>query len=208
MATRLTGALGPFMLLTMQWFSYAERMEEFLLANGDDGRQKVAVLLSMVGEATYKLLRDLCSKFFADVVTLLTNHLQPKPTVIAKRYKFHQSNQLSGETVAAYIAELRKLAKTCDYGAFLEESLRDKLVCGLISEEIKRQRLKEKTLTLTQACETAMSIDSEVAAKDSSLMGSNSTTGGVNHVQGTKKKGNPKPHPKPTNLLQMWKTRT
>ena len=47
MATRLTGALGPFVLQIMQWTSYAERMEEYLLANGlEDNRKKVAVLLS------------------------------------------------------------------------------------------------------------------------------------------------------------------
>ncbi len=199
MATRSTGSLGPFMLQTMQWSSYAEQMEEYLLANGvDDDRKQVAVLLSMVGVATYELLQDLClpdkpsSKSFNDIVTLLTNHLQPKPTVIAESYKFHQRNQLNGETVAAYIAELRKLAKTCDYGTFLEESLRDKFVCGLVSKEIKIQLLKEKTLTLKQACKTAMSL--EVAAKDSSLMGANSKTSGVNQVQDKKKR--------------KWKTKT
>ena len=150
MATRLTGALGPFVPQSMQWTSYAERMEEYLLANGvEDNRKKVAVLLSTVGDATYDLLRDLCSpdkpntKSFDELVTLLTNHLQPKPTVIAERYKFYQRNQLSGETVTVYIAELRKLAKTCDFGAFLEEALRDKFVCGLASEHIKKELLKE-----------------------------------------------------------------
>ncbi len=87
--------------------------------------------------------------------------------------------QLSGETVAAYIAELRKLAKTCDYGAFLEESLRDKFVCGLYSKRGNKE-LKENTLTLTQACETKPvrqpCMGMEVAAKDSSLMGANSKT--------------------------------
>lgn len=152
MATRLTGALGPIVQEKMQWTSYAERMEEYLLANnGDDDWKKVAV--SIVDESTYELLRDLCSpakpntKSFEDLVTLLRNHLQPKPTVIAERYKFHQRNQLSGETVTAYIAELRKLAKTCDYAEFLEQALRDKFVSELASEDIKKELLKQKELT-------------------------------------------------------------
>ena len=192
MATRLTGALGPFVQEKMQWTSYAERMEEYLLANGvDDARKKVAVLLSTVGEPTYELLRDLCSpekpntKSFDDLVTLLTGHLQPKPTVIAERYKFHQRNQLSGETVTAYIAELRKLAKTCDYAEFLEQALRDKFVCGLASEDIKKELLKEKELTFTKACATAISM--EAAAKDSSLMGETKDSG-VHHLRERKQR--------------------
>jgi len=111
-------------------------MEEYLLANGvEDNRKKVAVLLSTDLRFAKRLVlpEKPNTKSFDDLVTLLTNHLQPKPTVIAERYKFHQHNQLSGETVTVYIAELRKLAKTCEFGAYLEEALRDKFVCGLAS---------------------------------------------------------------------------
>ena len=46
----------------MQWTSYAEHMEEYPLANGvEDNQKKVAILLSIVGNATYELLGDLCS---------------------------------------------------------------------------------------------------------------------------------------------------
>ena len=53
MATRLVGALGPFDQGTTQWSSYAERMEEYLLANGvTEERKKVAILLSTMGSQT------------------------------------------------------------------------------------------------------------------------------------------------------------
>ena len=198
MATRLTGALGPFVQEKMQWTSYTERMEEYLLAYGvEDGRKKVAVLLSTVGEPTYELLRDLCSpekpntKSFEDLVKLLKNHLQPKPTVIAECYKFHQRNQLSRETATTYIAELRKLTKTCDYADFLEQALRDKFVCRLASEEIKKELLKQKELTFTQACTTAISM--EAASKESSLMGETKDRG-VHYLKNrTQRRGRPPP---------------
>ena len=51
MATRLVGALGPFNPSKMQWTSYTERIEEYLLANGvEDDKKKVTVLLSTVGD--------------------------------------------------------------------------------------------------------------------------------------------------------------
>ena len=63
MATKLVGVLGAFDSRIMQWTSYAERMEEYLLANGvENGRKKVAILLSTVGDYTYQLLGDLFAR--------------------------------------------------------------------------------------------------------------------------------------------------
>ena len=97
-------------------------MEEFFLANDfKDNRKKVAVLICTVESQTYEVLKDLCSsdkpnaKSFEALVTCLQNHLQPKPTIIVERYKFHQQNQNQGETVAEYLAALRRAAAECQF---------------------------------------------------------------------------------------------
>ena len=52
MVTRLVGALDPFEPSKMQWTSNTERIEEYLVVNNvDNGRKKVAILLSSIGEA-------------------------------------------------------------------------------------------------------------------------------------------------------------
>jgi len=114
----------------MQWTSYAEHMEEYLLANGDDNEmRKVAILLSTVGE--HQLLGDLCApdkpntKTFEELVEKLKNHLQPAPTMIAETYLFHQRSQQKGETVFKYFAALQRLAKNCKFENFIEQVLRD-----------------------------------------------------------------------------------
>ena len=59
MATRLVGALALFEPNKMQWTSYAERIEEYLVPNSvDNARKKVAILHSSIGDATYELLGD------------------------------------------------------------------------------------------------------------------------------------------------------
>ena len=135
MATRLVGAQGPFNQGTTQWSSYAERMEEYLLANGvTEKRKKVATLLSTIGSQKYDLLKDLYTpdkpntKSFEEIVTKLMEHLEPKPTIIAERYRLHQRQQKAGELVITYMATVRRLAKDYNYGAFFEEDLRDKFV--------------------------------------------------------------------------------
>lgn len=72
-------------------------------------------MLSVVGAKTYSLIRNLASpdkpgeKSYAELRTLVKNHLQPKPLVIAERFKFHQHKQGEGESVSQYLAELHKL---------------------------------------------------------------------------------------------------
>ena len=41
----------------------------------------------------------------------MKDHLNPRPIVIAERYKFHQRAQKDKESVAQYLAALRKLVE-------------------------------------------------------------------------------------------------
>ena len=62
------------------------------------------------------------------------------------------------------MAELRRLALTCEFGNFLDEALCDRFVCGLLEEAIQRRLLAEADLTLTKALSLAQSM--EIAQKD------------------------------------------
>ena len=53
----------------------------------------------------------------------MKTHLDPKPLVIAQRFKFHQRNQKSGESIAQFVAELRKCAEHCDFQNKLDETI-------------------------------------------------------------------------------------
>ena len=56
-----------------------------------------------------------------------------------------------GEYVAAYVAELRRVAEFCNYGDKLNEMLRDRIVCGINNEAIQKKLLAEKYLTYEHA---------------------------------------------------------
>ena len=51
------------------------------------------------------------SKSYAELVAALKTHYEPKPLIIAERYMFNQRNQLAGESISDYVAELRRLGK-------------------------------------------------------------------------------------------------
>ena len=62
----------------------------------------------------------------AVIQTNLEKHFSPKPMKIAERLYFYNHRQQSRETVADYLAELRKLAIHCKFGDFLEDALCDR----------------------------------------------------------------------------------
>lgn len=48
----------------------------------------------------------------------------------AERFRFHRRHQTEGKTLTDYIVDLKRLASTCKFGHFLNDALRDQLVCG------------------------------------------------------------------------------
>ena len=68
-----------------------------------------------------------------DIIAALKEHYEPKPLIITEIFHFHERKQASGESIAKYVSELRRLASKYDFGAYLEETLCDRLVCGLLS---------------------------------------------------------------------------
>ena len=156
--------------------AYLERAELYFDANDVADEKKVPVLLSNIGAKTYGLVRSLVAPkapketTFAEIKNLLKSHFEPTPSVITKWYRFHRQEQAPGESIASYVAELRQLTVHCkfeDTTDFLEESLRDRFVCGLRSESIRKRLFQEKTLTFAKAMELAQNY--EAASKDAQL---------------------------------------
>ena len=113
---------------------FRQRFKFYCAANNiksdDEAQQerKKALFIIMLGQITFVKLRDLASP--ADIATLsldqvvelLTVHHQPKTIEIAERYKFVQDDQ---EQTTDFVAALRRLAKTCNFGEYLNTALCD-----------------------------------------------------------------------------------
>lgn len=137
------GQVEHFDASLCSWSSYEERLASFLRANHVPETDQVDAFLSLIGPTTYNLLKSLTApqlpvtKSFDELTQLLRDHLEPKPSVIAERARFHRRIQEEGETIAQFVAALRTLARTCDFGTFLDESLRDRFVCGMRRVDIQ-----------------------------------------------------------------------
>ena len=192
--TNLYGKLKAFEPAEENISTYLERVALFFDANGVPDEKKVATLLTVIGPNNYGIVRSLVAqallkdKSFAELEAVLKGHFQPKPLVIVERYRFYQRNQAETESVQDYVADLRRLAITCDFGNFLDQALRDRFVCGLKSQQIQKN-LAEDTLTMARALEIAQA--KEAASRDAKDLKGTPAAAGAQEMQLSDLSGKP-----------------
>lgn len=161
----IIGQIGEFEEGKEEFVNYVERVEQYFLANDVSTARQISVFLTVIGPATYSLVKSLVSpqkpsdKTIIELTTALQNHYTPKPLTIAERFKFHKRDQQPNENIANYVVELKKLASTCVYGDFLNEALRDRFVCGLLETRMQRRLLAETDLTFSKAIKIASAME-------------------------------------------------
>ena len=64
-----------------------------------------------------------------------------------------------------YVAEIKELSEHCEFGTVLNDSLRDRFVCGLHNESIQKRLHVETSFTFEKALKLAVTMETTV--KDS-----------------------------------------
>ena len=98
--------IDKFIPATGEWTQYIERMNQFFIANEIcEQPRKKAILLSLGGAETYSLLRNLVApakpseKSYNELVRVMNEHQNPKPSVIMERYKFNKRDRQPGGSI-------------------------------------------------------------------------------------------------------------
>ncbi len=94
---------------------------------------------------------------------------EPKKNLIMERHAFNSRFQRKkgekdkngdildkDEDTQKFISDLRILARTCEFGNLTDEFIRDRIVCGIINDNIRFMLLKKSKLTLDSAIELCM----------------------------------------------------
>ena len=64
---------------------------------------------------------------------------------------FNQRNQKEGERIDNFVSELKRLSLTCEFGDLKDSLIRDRIVGGVLSDELRGELLKKPDLTLQSA---------------------------------------------------------
>nr|CAH7754377.1 unnamed protein product [Callosobruchus chinensis] len=165
MAGNIIGNIEQFDPKTGDIASYMERLEQLFICNTVEPRLRVSLLLTLIGGEAYTTLKDIltpdlpASKSYEELRARLVEHYSPKRLQIAERYKFWNAQQEVEEDIKSFIKRLKSLSLYCDFGPFLQEAWRDKFVCGITSQAIKRKLLSMDNLTFEIAVKEALSME-------------------------------------------------
>ncbi|KAJ8915535.1 hypothetical protein NQ315_012418 [Exocentrus adspersus] len=156
------------------WCSYEERMDQYFVANYIEDDKKVPVLLTVIGEQAYEVLKGLCdpdlpkTKSYPDLCKLLREQFSKKVSVFKERIEFYELRQFENESIKAFYIRLKSKAIECKFGANLNDILRDKFVAGLRRGRIlDRVCEEEHTASLETIVQTALKKEAALVSSTS-----------------------------------------
>ena len=97
------------------------------------------------------------------VLELWANHCTRKTNIIYERFKFNNRSQEQTESIDTYITTLRALAETCEFGTLKDDLIRDRIVCDVRDNGIRRKLLKESGLSLPKCVDICRANEDSTA---------------------------------------------
>lgn len=127
--------------------------------------RKRALLLHCLGTEGQRIFNTLpdSGDTLASAITALEKHFNPALNVVAERHAFIKRLQGAQETILQYIAALRQLAATCEFGENCDDMIRDQLVEHVANPRIRERLLLKDKLDLTTAINEATQIEAATA---------------------------------------------
>ncbi|XP_024119315.1 uncharacterized protein LOC112140549 [Oryzias melastigma] len=146
------------------WPAWRQRFSRYRIATKLDheaGEVQVNTLLYAMGKeaepifSTFTYTDDDDEDYYEAVVRQFDEHFVPKRNTIHERACFHRRSQRPGETVEAFVRHLYELAEHCDFGTTKDEQIRDRIVIGILDNDISQKLQLEPDLTLENAIKMA-----------------------------------------------------
>ena len=157
----LTGNVGQ------NWKTFKRDFTNYEVAtklNKENMEIRVATLLSCIGSNAMDIydgfpMSEEQRKQIPDILRAFENYCIGETNETYERYVFNSRNQQEGESVEKYIAELRRLAKSCNFDTLEDNLIRDRVVMGVRCDITRRKLLQEGKLTLQKATTIARAME-------------------------------------------------
>ena len=116
-----------------------------MTATGGDKKEEnvqCSLLLPVAGEDALKVFNTFNFTWseknkFALLVQKFEEYCIPRKNVTYERHLFNTRNQGPTESIDSYVTALKNLAKSCEFGELTDSLIRDQIVCGIQSAEIR-----------------------------------------------------------------------
>ncbi|GAA54230.1 hypothetical protein CLF_112787, partial [Clonorchis sinensis] len=142
---------------------YLERFDIWCLTKSDmDDKKFTAYFLHFVGKEAYTLIKNLVYPespidiSYNELKKKVLQHFKPINFVAAERARFNMLTRSHSHSVRDFVLQLQTQAAKCDYGAQLEDQMRDRLIAGIQLPELQQKLLlcpDQKFQTIRKMCE-------------------------------------------------------
>ena len=154
--------------LAANWKKWIQIWKAYEIVTGLDKQPstlRVATFITCIGPDALEIHTGLPFQSDDDrqnidkVLELWQNYCIGKTNVIYERYRFNNRSQESDESIDAYTTALRTLAETCEFGSLKEDLIRDRLVCGIRDNSLRKKLLQEPKLTLDKCLDSCRAAE-------------------------------------------------
>ena len=114
--------------------------------------KKKAILITCLGDEALQIYNSFTitdATSMEEIFTLFDNHIVGATNDTYERFKFNKRTQSENESFDSFLADLKKLIKTCNYCNDCQPSLlKDRIVLGIRDSSVQKDLLKTADLTL------------------------------------------------------------
>ena len=121
---------------------------------------RCAVLLTCIGEDANEILEgfkfedDESDRDIDKVLEKFHQYCVGSTHEAFESFKFNSRVQENAESIDTFVSELRRLAKGCNYGDQEDRMIRDRILVGCKSDQVREKLLEDSSLNLKKAVDT------------------------------------------------------
>lgn len=136
------------------WKQWLSAFNDYLVVSGQvngDDVLKLALMRNMMGADAARIVELLpisADKSFDKVIAAITAHYDPKINEVFERFKFRERKQEQNEPFDKFLQDSRSLIKSCNYGEFEEQMMRDHIVQNINDKVAQEALLRIEDLSL------------------------------------------------------------
>lgn len=170
--------------LSSEWPKWKRAFEFFIEAKGiTDQKQKCAFLMHAGGMGLQEIFTNLPdikkqntdetdaggddggdvvddnADDYAKAILKLDNHFCMKRNTTVERYIFRNIRQLSEESIEQFVIRLRTHLSRCDFGSLADEHMRDQIIEGTNSDELRKKALLKNKISLLELLELGQTLE-------------------------------------------------
>ena len=149
--------------ISTNWKRFKRAWDNYEIATNlvkESKEYRCAVLLTCIGEDANEILEgfkfedDESDRDIDKVLEKFHQYCVGSTHEAFESFKFNSRVQENAESIDTFVSELRRLAKGCNYGDQEDRMIRDRILVGCKSDQVREKLLEDSSLNLKKAVDT------------------------------------------------------